>query len=185
MVRFTLSAIPAVIGMMAISASPGFSQTPRPTLLTVFECSQYGRNGYASVATRGGQKSDPMILWTRSFGGFLPLQRCNIVNERLNRAIATTDKGSLSNLYLTFGQVRGSMVICYVNSMEDSCNKDNILFTLRPQDRGREREILEQVAYFGTAVSGSPIQQSGSRYFAPLGQAIEKAFAPKPSSRTP
>lgn len=181
MFRFNLVTISTLIGVMALSTTPGFSQAPRSGKLTVFKCAQYGRTGHASIATRGNLQSEPMIIWTQSYGGYSSLQRCNIVNNRLNRAIATTDQGTLSNLYLTYGRVGRATVICYVNGMDEGCTNENLLFTLRPQDRGKELTILEQVAHFGTLASGSPIQQSRNRYYAPLGQAIEKAFEPKPS----
>lgn len=58
-----------------------------------------------------------------------------------------------------------------------ACNSENQLFTLRPADRGRERQILERLVNFGIHGTGTPVQQSGELFYANVGESIERFFA--------
>jgi hypothetical protein len=92
--------------------------------------------------------------------------------------------GKLRNLQLTYGSVKGMRVICYIDSSSrvNACNENNLLFTLRPEDRGKEREILQTIVQFSLTGTGNPIQQSEGQDYALLGDAVEAILSPETNS---
>lgn len=183
-INLAIATFTSLVSVLAISTMPSLAQQPTRAT-TVFECARYNTSDYASLARRGDQVSPPMIVWTKALGNYTPLDRCNIVNDRLNRAISRSAGRTLSSLYLTYGRVNRNSVICYVNSMNEGCTNQNLLFTLRREDRGKEQEILEKIANFRTLGTSNPVSQSRVQYYAPLGQEVEKSFSvdPKKSSQ--
>jgi hypothetical protein len=176
-----------LIGVSAIGLMPPIarSQTPTPAAATtIFECIRSEPASFATVARRGDRVTTPMITWTSTLGGFTPEERCNIVSDRLSQAVANTPEGKLKNMKLTYGRVNGSSVICYVGSTTEACNNRNMLLTLRPEDRGQERAILQQMITFSIQGSGNAIQQSEGQDYAPLGEAIEAQLG-ESDSQTP
>ncbi len=147
-----------------------------PSLSTTFNCIRSGDN-FATVARRGKRTTQPMILWETKLGLWDAWERCRVVSQRLSDAVAESG-GSFRNLFLTYGSVNNQSVICYVNSLEGACNSKNLLFTLKPSDRGQEQDILAKLVNFGVKGSGSPIQQSASQSYAPIGEAIEAELSP-------
>ncbi len=131
---------------------------------------------YATVARRGTRQTNPMILWRSNLGKFTPQERCKVVSDRLTEVVAKND-GKLSNLYLTYGRVDNEPVICHVADKNSACNRRNLLFTLRPQDKGNEKKILEQMVNFSVTGTGSAVQQSGEQFYAAFGEEAEKMFA--------
>lgn len=165
------------------------------TAQTTFHCVPTQGNTYATVAKRGTRQTPPMILWTSTlgeFGQYTPQRRCEMVSDKFTRAV-TLNGGKLKSMLLTYGINNRQRVICYVSSPNGSCNSDNQLFTLRPADRGRERQILERLVNFGIHGTGTPVQQSGELFYANVGESIDRFFsesdskepATKPPSNTP
>jgi Circadian oscillating protein COP23 len=190
---FLQSSITLCLSVSALLAPVVHAQTPSaPTpspaapsaAATVFECLRYDPAGFATVARRGDRVTPPMITWTTTLGGFSPEERCNIVSDRLTHAVANTPEGKLKNMKLTYGRVNGSPVICYVNSETEACSNRNMLLTLRPEDRGQERAILQRMVTFSVQGSGSAIQQSEAQDYAPLGEAVEAQLG-EPNEQTP
>ncbi|MCS6959232.1 MAG: COP23 domain-containing protein [Pseudanabaenaceae cyanobacterium SKYGB_i_bin29] len=130
-------------------------------------------NVFATVARRGNRQTPPMILWRTTLGRFTPQERCKVVSDRLTEVVAQNN-GKLSNLYLTYGRVDGEPVICHVPDKNGACNRRNMLFTLRPQDKGNEKKILEQMVSFSVTGTGSAVQQSGEQFYAAFGEEAEK-----------
>ncbi|WP_019498775.1 COP23 domain-containing protein [Pseudanabaena sp. PCC 6802] len=157
-----------------------------PPVLTTFHCVQMGDASYATVARRGDRQTPPMILWRSTlgeYGQYTPQRRCQIVSDKFTRAVALNG-GKLGGMSLTYGINNRQRVICHVNHFRESCNSENQLFTLRPSDYGRERQILEQLVNFSAKGSGTPVQQSGEIFYADLGDAIERFFSTK-DAQTP
>jgi hypothetical protein len=144
---------------------------------TTFHCIASGQ-GYATIAKRGERITAPVITWnSNEFGAqYTPQQRCKIVSDRLTEVVSAKG-GKLRNLQLTYGRVNSKPVICYVGSRNEICNRKNVLITLRESDRGRERQILEQLVTFSLKGTGTAVQQSAPQYYAPFGEAIEQALA--------
>ncbi len=145
---------------------------------TVFHCVPFKGN-YATIARRGDRVTPPLIEWTSTLGTeWTPQRRCQEVSQRLTRAVEMTG-GKLRNLQLTYGSVNGMRVICYIDSSSrvNACNEKNLLFTLRQEDRGKEREILQSIVQFSLTGTGNPIQQSGGQDYALLGDAVEASLS--------
>ncbi|MCS6812716.1 MAG: COP23 domain-containing protein [Cyanobacteria bacterium] len=151
-------------GLVGFTASSLAQQLPanRVQLSTTFYCTK-ADGSFATVARRGDRTTPPMITWRdTSFGPqFTPERRCQIVSERLTRAVAQNG-GRLSNLRLTYGPLNGFPVICYVSSPEEFCSSDNLLITLRQDDRGREGQILQQILTFSIQGQGAPLTRGGT-----------------------
>jgi hypothetical protein len=154
-----------------------------PSLLareaTTFHCLAVRENGYpvfATVARRGLRQTSPLIVWRTQMAEFSPQERCKIVSQRLNDAVAKSG-GKLSSLLLTYGSVREQTVICYLTQGMKACNSNNLLFTLNSQNRDRGKEILQAMVTFGQSGSGSAIYESTSdRAVVYFGEEIERAF---------
>lgn len=153
---------------------------------TSFECVTSGRD-FATIAERDGRRTAPIFVWrTTEFGrDYTPEQRCNIVSERLNEAVAQNG-GRLRNLLLTTGTVNRYPVVCYVNNDRTGCNSRNILMTLDSRNRRNPDEVLRRLLQFGVTGSGdavvslvptSPTSRSRLRrgYYS-LNDAITQAF---------
>ncbi len=119
---------------------------------TTFACVKKGEDP-ATIAVRGERKTAPMIIWKdKSYGVYTPQKRCEIVSKRLTKAVAGS--GTLKNLNMTHGMLNSLPVICYITSKDEKCNANNILFSLKSSERGREKEIvagLLDFSKFGTA----------------------------------
>ncbi|MFN3360280.1 MAG: COP23 domain-containing protein [Pseudanabaenaceae cyanobacterium] len=155
------------------STKPRTQPQPNATV-TVFECIPFKGN-YATIARRGDRVTPPMIEWTATLGGeWTPQRRCQEVSQRLTRAVAAAG-GKLRNLQLTYGSVKGQRVICYIDASTavNACNEKNLLFTLRREDIGKEREILQTIVQFSIKGTGSHVQQSAEQDYALLGEAVE------------
>lgn len=146
-----------------------------PPLTTTFNCIRSGEN-FATIARRGTRTTPPMILWETKLGLWDAWERCRVVSQRLTAAVAEGG-GTFQNLLLTYGRVNNQPVICYVRSMDSACNSQNLLFTLKPSDRGQESIILEKLVKFGVRGSGVPIQQSAVQSYALLGESIEQELS--------
>ncbi len=151
---------------------------PKPSAdKTIFQCVPF-KGSYATIARRGDRVTPPMIEWTSTIGAeWTPQKRCQEVSQRLTKAVAATG-GKLRNLQLTYGSVKGQRVICYVDSSTtvNACNERNLLFTLRKEDMGKEREILQQIVQFSLTGTGNAIQQSEGQDYALLGDAVEASL---------
>ncbi len=146
--------------------------------VTVFECIPFNGN-YATIARRNNRVTPPMIEWTTTLGTeWTPQRRCQEVSQRLTNAVAATG-GKLRNLQLTYGSVNGIRVICYIDAGTNvnACNEKNMLFTLRKEDKGREREVLETIVKFSLTGSGNRVQQSAGQDYALLGDAVEESLS--------
>ncbi|CAN1211239.1 hypothetical protein TUMEXPCC7403_13650 [Tumidithrix helvetica PCC 7403] len=163
-----------------LTTTPIKLPTPTPEV-TTFECISM-ESGYATIARRGERQTPPLITWNSFELGsqYTPKVRCGIVSDRLTKVVATNG-GKLKNLNLTYGRLNGESVICHVSDRNQLCNSSNLLFTLRPSDRGREREILQKLINFSVLGSGSAVQQSAALGYAPIGEEIEKFLDAKPT----
>ena len=138
--------------------------------VTTFQC--LNKDGiYGTVARRGQKVTAPLIVYTQSLGGFTPKERCEIVSDRLTKAVAKSG-GKLTDLLLTHGKIQNSSVICYVDGSFKPCNRETQLFTLRPKDSGNK--VLNELATFAQGKINSPVYQSGGNVFVKFGEAADK-----------
>ena len=147
---------------------------------TTFQCVTSGRN-FVTIARRGNVTTDPMILWkSTEFGReYTPWQRCQIVSNRLTKAVAQNG-GRLSNLQLTTGIVNNLPVVCYVNG-RGRCNSQNLLFTLDKRNAKNPGDALTRLINFAQD-GGGPVTtfrtrtQSSAPQFVPFGDMVDRAF---------
>ncbi|MEG3835096.1 COP23 domain-containing protein [Microcoleus sp. MON2_D6] len=147
---------------------------------TTFQCVTSGRN-FVTIARRGNVTTDPMILWkSTEFGReYTPWQRCQIVSNRLTKAVAQNG-GRLSNLQLTTGIVNNLPVVCYVNG-RGRCNSQNLLFTLDKRNAKNPGDALTKLINFAQDGSG-PVAvfrtgaPSAAPQFVPFGDMVDRAF---------
>ncbi|MEG4973291.1 MULTISPECIES: COP23 domain-containing protein [unclassified Microcoleus] len=147
---------------------------------TTFQCVTSGRN-FVTIARRGNVTTDPMILWkSTEFGReYTPWQRCQIVSNRLTKAVAENG-GRLANLQLTTGIVNNLPVVCYVNG-RGRCNSQNLLFTLDKRNAKNPGDALTRLINFAQD-GGGPVTtfrtgtQSSAPQFVPFGDMVDRAF---------
>lgn len=90
-----------------------------------------------------GQYRAVLFQWnTHFFGGnYTPSKRCEIVSDKLDSLIKAND-GQFSGIRFIPGLVNNYPVICSPKTGESSCNPQNILFTLKPENRAKANEIV-------------------------------------------
>ncbi|MBO0351005.1 COP23 domain-containing protein [Phormidium pseudopriestleyi FRX01] len=163
---------PSTLARPSVGGSSGGSQpnvgqpsvTPSPSNAsagTSFICVPQGSN-YATVAQRGGGQPIPLIQWTAQGSSYFgdqynPQNRCNIVSQKLNAAVSANG-GRLQDLLLTHGVVNGQTVICAIGATgANSCNADNTLFTLKPENANRPGQILGQLMQISRSGSSAGV----------------------------
>lgn len=134
---------------------------------TIFECVKEQSSGnIATIAKRGSRTSTPLIVWTATLnsdtagGSYTPEKRCNAVAKRLTNLVATLGQGSLRNLLLDYKPVNKEVAICVYHTAQSQCSTDNVVFTLKPENRAIADQILASLKEFSEKGSGSPIFES-------------------------
>lgn len=149
---------------------------------TTFQCVTSGRN-FVTIARRGNVTTDPIILWkSTEFGReFTPWQRCQIVSNRLTKAV-TDNGGRLTNLQLTTGTINNLPVVCYVNG-RGRCNSENILFTLDSRNAKNPSQVLSRLINFAqdgggpvTVLRTKPGEEVSTQQFVPFGDLVDRSF---------
>lgn len=131
-----------------------------------------------------------MISWNTNFFGkeFTNAKRCQIVSERLQKA-ANQNGGTFKGLDLATGIVNAQTVICALPSNAEKCDRNNMLFTLKPENASDPEAVIEQILSFAADGSGSVQEGTRSRskkVDLSLGNWERKAFkSKKPSAIAP
>jgi hypothetical protein len=83
----------------------------------------------------------------------------------------------MKHLLLTNGVVNGKIVICTLNQQQNSCNLDNTLFTLKPENAKRSGEIITQLMQIGRFGSSAGfIEETSGQVYVDLGDWENKVF---------
>ncbi len=134
---------------------------------TIFECVKEQSSGnIATIAKRGNRTSTPLIVWTATLnsdaagGSYTPERRCNAVAKRLTTLVSTLGQGSLRNLLLDYKPVNKEVAICVYHTAQSQCTTDNVVFTLKPENRAIADRILASLKEFSEKGSGSAILES-------------------------
>jgi Circadian oscillating protein COP23 len=141
----------------------------------VFECvTVTPETHYATLATIQDKEGNPVkvniIDWqTSEFSpkGYTQSVRCNVVTNKLNKAISEND-GQLRNLWLTVGQVGNYLVLCHVNNVRSGCNENNMLFTFKAEHRLNPSEVLATLLNISVTEQGNPVQESRGQAYVNL-----------------
>jgi hypothetical protein len=164
------------VSPVATGSAPTISQS---NITTTFRCVQQS-TGWATIAQRGNAVSQsPLLTWnSKEFGSeWTPEQRCKTVSQRLTDAVAKNG-GTLGSLDLTTGNVNNRTVVCVVTATEKSCDRNNVLFTLKKQNSQNPSEILGKITQFAEGVaSNSPITEGGKiPQFIPLETLVNRVL---------
>jgi Circadian oscillating protein COP23 len=153
-----------------LNPAPGYS-LPK----TVFECRAKGKD-FVTMAKRGNRLVGPMITWTdKSFGTYTPQKRCQIVSQRLTKAVSSS--GTLNSLRLSNGMVNNKPVICFILKNGDTCTSENLLFTLKNNEIGQEKKIIADLLDFSKLGSGKGTQRKTTETYETYGSAIDAALS--------
>lgn len=152
-----------------ISSSPSFSQQ------RTFIC-DINRDGFpATIVQSPIHGNVPIIIWNSGFfegGGYDNQTRCDIVSRKFQNF---NDKGTLK--FFTAGRVNRQPVICVVASMNEPCDRDSLLFTLKPNSNAQEK--LRRLVDIRSGASSQALEETyniraGDRLYVDFEKFLEK-----------
>ncbi|MEG4046612.1 COP23 domain-containing protein [Microcoleus sp. Pol17_C1] len=126
------------------------------TAMTTVRCA-----GRVTVAEKNG-KQFPVITWDTNYFGdtYSPETRCEMVSSKLHKAVMANG-GSFAGVRFHTGVVNEDLVVCVLGSGQSRCNSGNVLFTLKPENRPRVGQILQELTNFSISGSSSITEKSG------------------------
>ncbi len=111
-----------------------------------------------------GDRQAVMLSW--NYGGFgseyTPTKRCQIVSERLQQA-ANRNGGTFKDLQLASGTVNALTVICALSATSNNCDRQNMLFTLKPENSRNPEAIIQKIFSFAQDGSASIEESAGGK----------------------
>jgi Circadian oscillating protein COP23 len=111
-----------------------------------------------------GDRQAVMLSW--NYGGFgseyTPTKRCQIVSERLQQA-ANRNGGTFKDLQLASGTVNSLTVICALSAKSSNCDRQNMLFTLKPENSRNPEAIIQKIFSFAQDGSASIEESAGGK----------------------
>lgn len=149
-----------------------------PAVKTEFLCVEDTEDGWVTIAQRNNLRTiKPLLVWqTTEFGdNWPPEKRCRHVTEKLNKAVEQNG-GYLSNLGLSYGPIGNYTVVCVATSPE-TCTADNMLFTLKPENAQKPKEVLAKISGFSkNEGSDNTILESENSKYLLLEDLLKDAF---------
>lgn len=146
-----LTAIAIALGATPMASQPSAAQSRQ------FFCGL--SYNYPATMVRHTRKSVPLIVWTENSwinDKWTPRKRCEALSDRFQDL---NNKGELR--VLKTGRVNGLPVICGLSSNLGSCNRSNVLLTLKgDQDPNL---VLDQLLNTRGTVTGQPVYLSGNQ----------------------
>ncbi len=137
------------------------------------------------TVVKKGDRQAVMMTWTSNYFGkeFSNAKRCQVVSERLQNA-ANANGGTFQGLELASGTVNFQPVICALQNGGKKCNRNNMLFTLKPENAADPEAVIEQFFTFAEEGSGSVNESTNSQPKSDrnLGNWERKTFAINKSS---
>jgi Circadian oscillating protein COP23 len=111
-----------------------------------------------------GDRQAVMLSWNYDgFGSeYTPAKRCQIVSERLQQA-ANRNGGTFKDLQLASGTVNSVTVICALSAKSSNCDRQNMLFTLKPENSRNPEAIIQKIFSFAQDGSTSIEESASSR----------------------
>lgn len=112
-------------------------QPPTTNLVSSVRCENLTTTIYQ------GEAHAVLFQWNTNFFGanFTPAVRCQVVSDRLN-SFVRANNGQFSGISFITGLMNNYPVICSPRPGESSCNSQNLLFTLKPENRAKADEII-------------------------------------------
>lgn len=138
----------------------------------------------SKTVVKKGNRQATMVTWSTTHFGkeFNTEKRCQVVSERLQKA-ADLNGGSFQGLELASGTVNFQSVICALQNGSKKCDRDNFLFTLKPENANNPDAVIQQMIRFGEDGSGT-VEESAKpkpKVNRSLGSWERKAFPPSKS----
>ncbi len=136
-----------------------------------------------------GDREAVMVAWNSNYFGkeFTPEKRCQMVSERLQQA-ANNNGGTFKDLELASGTVNSQPVVCALQSGTKKCDRQNLLFTLKPENARNPEAVIQKLFNFAQDGSGM-VEESATQKPKPklnLGNWEKQAFSrAKPLSTSP
>jgi hypothetical protein len=166
--------IPTIFATVILSGQIGRSQMPQvvdnsisdeiegdTTNLTAESSLRVSCQDLKTVVHKGDRQA-VMLSW--NYGGFgkeyTPVKRCQIVSERLQQA-ANRNGGTFKDLQLASGTVNSVTVICALSAKSSNCDRQNMLFTLKPENSRNPDAIVQKI--FSFAQDGSASIEESAR----------------------
>jgi hypothetical protein len=111
-----------------------------------------------------GDRQAVMLTWNYDGFGkdYTPEKRCQIVSERLQQA-ANLNGGTFKDLQLASGTVNSQTVICALKSNSNRCNRQNMLFTLKPENARNPEAVIQRIFSFARDGSSSVNESASSQ----------------------
>jgi Circadian oscillating protein COP23 len=109
-----------------------------------------------------GDRQATLLSWNyNGFGReYTPTKRCQVVSERLQQAV-NQNGGTFKNLQLASGKVNTLPVICAMPANQSKCDRQNMLFTLNPENAANPETIMRKIFKFAQD-GNSSIEESAS-----------------------
>ncbi len=156
------------------------NSAPQPTTTASASGLKVSCQDLKTVVQKGDREA-VMVTWNYDGFGkdFTPAKRCQMVSERLQQA-AALNGGTFKDLQLASGTVNSQAVICALQSSDKKCTRQNLLFTLKPENARNPDAIIQKIFSFAQDGSSS-LDESASRSSKPqinmnLGTWEQKAF---------
>jgi hypothetical protein len=110
-----------------------------------------------------GERQAVMVTWNYDGFGkeFSPEKRCQVVSERLQQA-ANLNGGTFKDLELASGTVNSRPVICALQAKRKKCTRQNLLFTLKPENSRNPEAVIRKIFTFAQDGSSS-LNESASQ----------------------
>ena len=146
-------ALTALAGGLALGMMPQAKAEEMESLK--FTCNYDSQTQQFSTMREGSDR--PLIVWTETLssdhplGAYTPGNRCHAVSTRLTnlaKSIGPDRLGQMSQL----GYVNGSWVI--FNSEYRSPIRDEVVFTLKPENNYNSRQVLTQFRFNVVPIGG-------------------------------
>jgi hypothetical protein len=121
-----------------------------------------------------------MIRWQSNHfaqSGFSPASRCQQVSSRFQQYY---QQGTLN--FFTTGLVNRQSVICAVATQNTPCNKDNLLYTLKPGSD--PNQTLKQLLNIRSRASSNAINEAGSRIYVEFDSLLEAKAQEEKDTKT-
>lgn len=127
-----------------------------PPAMTTVRCA-----GRVTVAEKNGNQF-PVITWATNYFGdtYSPEARCQMVSSKLHNAVMANG-GTFAGMRFESGIVNQDLVVCVLGRGQFGCNSGNQLFTLKPENRPRVGQILEELTNFSAKGSTGIVEAPG------------------------
>jgi Circadian oscillating protein COP23 len=148
------------LGLVTVTAISGslldVPSSQALTATTKFVCGS--SNGKPATVARTRKGDVPIVIWSSealSESGFTPQVRCQQVSARFQSLYRS---GQLK--YITAGTVNNLPVVCATKQVASTCNRQNLLYTLKPNTD--PQQIIRRLQAIRNRASSRVIEESAA-----------------------